>query len=135
MASKLPSPSPPASLAQALLLGERGRLPQDVTEEFRSSGTSHLLAISGLHIGVVLALVLGISSWLFGKRRQVYLLLPLGSIWLYAVLSGLSPSVERAAIMGSVYLLALAIGRPRRVLPGLALATGVMAGFDPKILK
>lgn len=128
-------PEPPASLAQALLLGERGRLPQDVTEEFRSSGTSHLLAISGLHIGVVLALVLGISSWLFGKRRQVYLLLPLGSIWLYAVLSGLSPSVERAAIMGSVYLLALAIGRPRSVLPGLALAAGVMAGFDPKILK
>ena len=128
-------PEPQASLAQALLLGLRSRLPQDVTEDFRSSGTSHLLAISGLHVGVLLALNLGAGAWLLGRRRQLYLLLPLCAIWLYALLSGLSPSVERAAIMGSVYLLALLLGRPRSILPALALATTVMVGLDPPVLK
>ena len=128
-------PEPQASLAQALLLGLRGPLPEDVTQEFRSTGTSHLLAISGLHVGVLLTLSLAAGAWLMGRRRQLYLLLPLGTIWLYALLSGLSPSVERAAIMGSVYLLALALGRPRSALPALALAAGVMASLDPQLLK
>ena len=128
-------PEPQASLAQALLLGLRGRLPQDVTEDFRSTGTSHLLAISGLHVGVLLATALGAGVWLMGRRRQLYLLLPLGAIWFYALVSGLSPSVERAAIMGSVYLVALALGRPRSILPALALAAGVMAGVEPQVLK
>ena len=112
-----------------------GRLPEDVIEDFRSSGTSHLLAISGLHVGTVLALTLSAGAWMMGRRRQLYLLLPLASIWLYALLSGLSPSAERAAIMGSIYLLGLAIGRPRSILPALALAAAVMAGLDPHVLK
>ena len=128
-------PEPQASFAQALLLGLRGRMPRDVIEDFRSSGTSHLLAISGMHVGTLLALSLGAGVWAMGRRRQLYLLLPLGAIWLYALLSGLSPSVERAAIMGTVYLLALALGRPRSVLPALALAAGVMASVEPHVLK
>ena len=128
-------PEPQASLAQALLLGLRGRLPEDITADFRSTGTSHLLAISGLHVGILLAMSLGAGAWLLGRRRQLYLLLPLGAIWLYALLSGLSPSVERAAIMGTVYLLALLVGRPKSILPALALTAGVMAAVDPQVLK
>ncbi len=128
-------PEPQASLAQALLLGLRGRLPQDVTEDFRATGTSHLLAISGLHVGTILALSMGAGVWLMGRRRRIYLLLPLGAIWLYALLSGLSASVERAAIMGSIYLLAVALGRPRSILPVLALAAAVMAAYQPQVLK
>ena len=128
-------PESQASLAKAMLLGLRGPLPKDITEDFRSTGTSHLLAISGLHVGVLLALSLAAGAWLMGRRRQLYLQLPLGVIWLYALLSGLSPSVERAAIMGSVYLFALALGRPRSALPALAFAAGVMASFEPLLLK
>ena len=128
-------PEPQASLSQALLLGLRGRLPQDVTEDFRSTGTSHLLAISGLHVGTILALSLGAGVWLLGRRSQLYLLLPLGAIWLYALLSGLSSPVERAAIMGSIYLIALALGRPRSILPALGLTASVMAGLEPQALK
>lgn len=128
-------PEPQASLAQALLLGRRGRLPEDIVENFRSSGTSHLLAISGLHVGVVLALSLGVAAWLMGRRRQLYLLPPLFAIWLYALLGGFSSSLERAAIMGTVLLLGLAVGRPRSMLPALAIAAGFMAGVDPPVLK
>ncbi len=128
-------PEPQAALAQALLLGQRGNLPADITQAFRDTGTSHLLAISGLHVGVLLAVSLGAATWLLGRRRQVYLLLPLVAIWGYALISGLSPSVERAAIMGTIYLAAHAIGRPKSIFPALALAAGLMVGFDPPVLK
>ncbi len=126
---------PEASLAQALLLGLRGRLPQDITEDFRSTGTSHLLAISGMHVGVVLMISVAAGAWLVGRRRQIHLLLPLAAIWLYALFAGFSPSVERAAIMGTVYLVALAIGRSRSILPVLALTAVIMVGIEPQALK
>ena len=125
---------PQASLAQALLLGKRGDIPQDVTQDFRDTGTSHLLAISSLHVGVVLALILPLSAALLGRRRNLYLLTPLGILWLYALLSGLSASVERAVIMASVYLLALALGRQRNALPPLALAAALMVAMEPNAL-
>ena len=108
----------PASLAEALLLGRRGGISGEVTQTFRDTGTSHLLAISGLHVGVVLALTLPLSQALLGRRRNLYLLMPLGLLWLYAVLSGLSASVERAVIMASLYLLALALAGRRDGRPG-----------------
>ena len=128
-------PPSQSSLAPALLLGLRGRLSPEVVEDFRSTGTSHLLAISGLHVGVLLVLSLGAAGWWFGKRRQLYLPLPLASIWFYTLVSGLPVSEVRAAIMGSVFLAALALGRPRSVLPSLALAAAVMAAIDPQVLS
>ena len=128
-------PEPQASLAQALLLGIRSRLPSEITDDFRATGTSNLLAISGLHVGTVLILTLAASVWLIGRRRQLYLLIPLVVIWSYALLSRFSAPVERAAIMGSVYLAALALGRPKSSLPALALAAAIMAGIEPQVLQ
>ena len=127
-------PEPESSLVQALLLGLRDDLPDDMTESFRRTGTAHVLAISGLHIGILLALSLGLSGRLLGRRHQLYLLPPLALVWLYALLSGMSPSVTRAAIMGSVYLAALFLGRPRSVLPALGLAAAVMVAISPGVL-
>lgn len=123
-----------SSLAQALLLGLRARIPQEVQEDFRNTGTSHLLAISGLNVSMVLVMAIGAAAWLLGKRRQVYLLLPLVAIWAYALLSGLAAPVERAAIMSSIYLAALALGRPQSVLPALAFGAAVMATINPHVL-
>ena len=127
-------PEPESSLVQALLLGLRDNLPDEMTESFRRTGTAHVLAISGLHVGILLALSLGLSGRLLGRRRQLYLLPPLVLVWLYALLSGMSPSVTRAAIMGSVYLAALFLGRPRSVLPALGLAAAVMVAVSPSVL-
>ena len=109
-------------------------MPPDVVEAFRNTGTSHLLAISGLHVGVVLGLVLPAAAGLFGRRRSLYLLLPLGVIWLYVLLSGLSPSAERAAIMASLYLAAVALGRQRSALPALGFAAAFMVALDPQVV-
>ena len=69
-------PEPQASLGQSVLLGIRDGLPSDLQDDFRATGTSHLLAISGLHVGVLLAVSLGISQAMFGRRLHLYLVYP-----------------------------------------------------------
>ncbi len=128
-------PEPQSAVARALLLGQRGPLPEDLKEEFRNTGTAHLLAISGLHVGVLMALALGICSAVLGRGWGMYLIIPLLLIWLYALISGLPLSVVRAAIMGSVVLAALALGRPRAVLPTLSLSAAVMVAVSPQALQ
>ncbi len=127
-------PEPQASVGQALLLGLRHNLPDGLVDDFRKTGTSHLLAISGLHVSVLLGLSLAVSRWAFGRRRQLYLLAPLVLMWLYALLAGATPSVTRAAIMGTVFLAATALGGPRSVLPALGVAAAVMVALNSTVL-
>ena len=127
-------PQPHASLAQAVLLGLRGGLPDDVREDFLATGTGHLLAISGLHVGVLLGLTLVASRAALGGGRW-HLLAPLAALWVYALLSGMAPPVVRAAIMGTLFLAARFSGRPGAGLPALSLAAAVMVGLDPALLR
>ena len=127
-------PEPQSSLSRALLLGQRGQITGDLADRFRTTGTSHLLAISGLHVGVLLLLTMGVAGEVLGRQRQIYLLLPLSAIWVYVAISGLPPSALRAAIMGSVLLAAIALGRPRSLLPALALAAALMTAWNPQVL-
>jgi len=127
-------PEPAGALGNAILLGMRDGLPESVVNDFRNTGASHLLAISGLHVGMALVMAVSLGAIAFGRRRGLYLLLPLVAIWTYALLSGASPSAVRATAMGTVYLAALAVGRPRSLIPSLALAALVMTAIDPGIL-
>ena len=124
-------PYPQSALGQALLLGLRRDLPPDMVQNFRSTGTSHLLAISGLHVGVLVAMFLALAAWLFGRRGFYFLAVPLIMVWAYALVSGLPPSVVRAAVMGSVYLVAVGVGRPGSIIPAVALSTGLMTVVSP----
>ncbi len=89
---------------------------------------------TGLHGAGVLGLSRAMAAALLGRRRNLYLLLPLGVIWLYALLSGFAPSVERAVIMASFYLLAVALGRQRSALTAVAFAAALMVAADPNVL-
>ena len=113
-------PEPQSAVVRAMLLGYRGQIPTDLAEDFRKTGASHLLAISGLHVGVMLFLSIAVAGVLMGRRRHIYLLLPFVFIWSYALISGSPVSVIRAAAMGSVFLAALALGRQeqRATVPG-----------------
>ena len=126
---------PAAAFGNAILLGKRDGLTESVVDDFRSTGASHLLAISGLHVGMALVMSVSLGAIVFGRRRELYLLLPLGVIWAYALLSGASPSAIRATAMGTIYLAALAVGRPRSLIPALALAAILMTAIDPTILS
>ena len=129
-------PAGEAALAKALLLGLRAELPEEVVEDFRASGTSHLLAISGLHLGILLLMALGLLQWALGRHTSTPILLALALVWLYVAVSGAPASVVRAAIMGSVYLAALGLGRPREsLLPALAFSVLVMTALDPRVVS
>ena len=127
-------PEPQASLAQGIILGIRGNIPLSVKDSFVYSGTAHLLAISGLHLTIVAGILLSIGIWLFGRKRYTYIWLALGTIWLYALLTGMHPPVVRGAIMASLFLTAELLGRQRSAFTALAFAAAIMIGINPQIL-
>ena len=127
-------PEPHASLAQALLLGIRSGLPNDLRDDLAQTGTTHLVAISGLHVGVLVGLVSLGSAAVLGRRRQFYVIVPLLFVWAYALLTGFSPPVARAAIMASLYLWAIYLGRQRSGLTALSAAAALMVAIDTHLL-
>ena len=127
-------PEPQAALAQGILLGVRGNIPQSVKDDFVYTGTAHLLAISGLHLGIVAGIMLSLGLWLFGRRHYLYIWLALAIIWLYALLTGMHPPVVRGAIMASLFLAAELLARQRSAITALIFAAAVMVGLSPYIL-
>lgn len=96
------------SIINALLLGQRNDISKQLIESYTRAGAIHILAISGLHVGLILLIITWILhpvEYLRGGR-QLKLLLSVIVLWLYAYLTGLSPSVVRAVTMFS----AVAIG-------------------------
>jgi len=127
-------PEPQASLAQGIVLGIRGNIPTSVKTDFSRTGTAHLLSISGLHLGILAGILLSVGIWLFGRKRYLYIWLALGTIWLYALITGMHPPVIRGAIMASLFLTAELLGRQRSAITALAFAAAVMVGISPQIL-
>jgi competence protein ComEC len=125
---------PQGSLAQAILLGLRGNIPDSLSEAFSRTGTAHLLAISGLHMSIIIAIFLSLGVVLFGRRRSLYIWLTLGFTWLYALLAGMHPPIIRAAIMGSLFIIAVYLGRQGSAIIALAFAGAVMVGTQPGLL-
>ncbi|MFI3298670.1 MAG: ComEC/Rec2 family competence protein [Rikenellaceae bacterium] len=118
----------------AMVIGERSALNQETIQTYRNSGASHLLAISGLHIGVVvilLNLMLGALKFIGRRGRVIYSILIILGLWLYAIFSGMSVSVERAAIMFTLYQLSLLLHRSTRSLNTLATAAAIILLFAP----
>jgi competence protein ComEC len=127
-------PEPQGSLAQAILLGLRGNIPDSIYVAFSRTGTAHLLAISGLHISIIIAMLLSFGILVFGRHHSIYIWLTLALTWLYALLAGMHPPIIRAAIMGSLFLMAEYLGRQRSAIIALAFAAAVMVGIQPYIL-
>ncbi|OGN97211.1 MAG: hypothetical protein A2Z77_06495 [Chloroflexi bacterium RBG_13_51_36] len=127
-------PEPQGSLAQAILLGLRDNVPDSLNKAFSRTGTAHLLAISGLHMSIIIAILLSLFTLLFGRQRSIYIWLTLALIWLYTLLAGMNPPVIRAAIMGSLFIIAVYLGRQGNAIIALAFAAAVMVGIQPYVL-
>ncbi|MBI4220035.1 MAG: DNA internalization-related competence protein ComEC/Rec2 [Chloroflexi bacterium] len=128
------APEPAAGLMRAMITGERSGMGPALREAFRRSGTTHVLAISGMNIAIVAAGAVVIAAWAVGRRHQLYLILPAMAVWIYAGLAGFLPPVTRAAVMATVYLAGKAMGKQRSIAPSLALAAAVMVAIDPNAL-
>jgi competence protein ComEC len=127
-------PEPQASLAQGMLLGIRSNIPDDLQQAFSATGTTHILAISGLNIGIVAGIMLSIGLWLFGRRHYLYIWLALGIIWIYAIITGMEAPVLRSAVMASIFLTAELLGRQRNAITALTFSAAVMVACDPQVI-
>ena len=127
-------PEPQAALAQGIILGIRSNIPQSLKDNLSISGTAHLLAISGVNLSILAGIMLAIGIWLFGRKRSLYAWLAMGTIWLYALLTGMQAPVIRGAIMASMFLAAAILGRQRSATTALTFAAAVMTGITPLIL-
>ncbi len=128
-----PLDSRTAPLASALILGQREDIDPEVNDAFARTGTTHLLAISGLQIQV-LAYALGLVLRLIGlPRLPAYGGVALATIG-YAILVGLAPSVVRSAVMTLTFCVAAMVGRPTRPSNTLALAGVLTLAWNPFFL-
>ncbi|MBN1368348.1 MAG: DNA internalization-related competence protein ComEC/Rec2 [Dehalococcoidales bacterium] len=127
-------PEPQASLAQGILLGLRGNIPQSLKDNFSQTGTSHILAISGQNLSILAGILVSMGIWLFGRRHYIYIWLALAIIVFYTILTGLSAPVVRASVMAGMFLFAELFGRQRSAFTGIAFAAAIMVGISPVIL-
>lgn len=127
-------PEPQASLAQGIILGMRGNIPDDVNDDFARSGITHVLAISGANLSIIATLLALVLNRIIGKRFYLYVWLTLAAVWFYTVISGASPSVMRAAVMVSLFLLAELLGRQKHAATALCLAGAIMILGNPLVL-
>ena len=126
----LPASPRARALLGATLLGERGELDDEVEEAFKRSGTAHLLAISGLHVGIVAWLMWHLAA-LAGLGRRAAGVVVLAAVTLYALVTGLTPSVLRATIVTAA-LVGGMLGRRRPdPLHATALAALVLLALRP----
>lgn len=125
-------PEPEASLAGGVLFGMRSGIPQDLRESMAVTGTSHLVAVSGQNITILAGLIVAALAWIIGRRRAAWV--ALAAIGGYTLLVGFDASIVRAAIMGSLFLGAMLLGRQNTTPVALVMAGAVMTAFDPQIV-
>ena len=123
-------PNPQAALLTGILLGNDNGIPPDLAEDFRITGMTHIIAISGFNISILIAILVGIAENFLSKRGAV--IFAISGIVLYTILVGADASVVRAAIMGGIYLFANRwLGRPNFAFASLFLSGLLMTLVDP----
>lgn len=125
-------PDPQAALLAGILLGDERGIAPDIADDFRLTNTTHLIAISGANIAVIVGLLLAISGRLMGRWPSI--LVTIAGVMLYTLFVGASPSVVRAAIMATLTLVALRFGRERDALTALAISVWIMTAINPLAL-
>lgn len=121
-------------ILKALILGERGEVGREDRELLQRTGTSHLLAISGLHIGIIGGFLVLILRLLLPGRRYLPALLALPLVWAYVILVQSPVSALRAALMAASLSLLVVLGRPRGLFNLLCLAALLILLFEPGAL-
>jgi competence protein ComEC len=127
-------PSREGALLRGMALGDDAALPDDVRNEFRASGLSHLVAASGQNVMLLAALVLA-GCVVLGLGLRVRLALLLAMIALYVPLAGAGASIQRAGTMGAAGVVAVLAGRPASRWYAFLLAATVTLALNPRALE
>ncbi|MFC3417188.1 ComEC/Rec2 family competence protein [Algoriphagus hitonicola] len=123
-------------IALALLLGQKQELDRDTKKAFSEAGVMHVLAVSGLHVGILVGVLLLLIKPLKLKKgpKRFYLIGVLLVIWIYAMLTGMAPSVIRASVMFSLLTLGQLRERRPSIFNILAFSAILMIVLDPDVI-
>lgn len=134
-------PGTPGALAEALIVGERGHLPDDVTDALQVSGLAHILSISGLHMSLVGGGVFFAVRALLALSPGLALRFPVKA-WaavagllaaaIYLAISGGGPATGRSFVMIAVMFVAILAGRPALAMRNLAIAALIVLMISPE---
>ncbi len=124
------------NVAAAILLGYDNLMEKETEQDFVTAGAMHILCVSGLHVGVIYLVMNLLLGFLNRNRFQRILnaILLLLFVWAYALLTGLAPSVQRASVMLSVFIVGNAIGRRTNAYNSLAASAFLLLLFDPLLI-
>lgn len=123
-------------IAEALLFGLDDHIPQEIIDAYSHTGTLHVLAVSGMHVGLIY-LILGAMFKPFKSKKWAKWVEPwfmLTGIWLYSLLCGLSPSILRASVMFSFMIMGKLISRSGNPFNSLAASAFFLLFYDPQLL-
>ncbi|NLJ40195.1 MAG: DNA internalization-related competence protein ComEC/Rec2 [Clostridiales bacterium] len=120
----------PATLLKAMTLGERWALPSEIKDQFAITGVAHILAISGLHIGFLVLMLLWLTNKLRLKSGMAFIVQGI-VLLIYCAMVGGNPSVVRATVMAIVLVGGRAIGRKADSLNSMFLAAFIILIFKP----
>jgi len=120
----------------ALTLGKKDALSSDIKQNYSSAGAMHILAVSGLHVGIILMVIQFCFSWLKRLTHGPFIvsIILIISVWSYTFISGLSPSVLRAATMFSFLILSQILDKKSNVYNTLALSAFAILCVSPYML-
>jgi competence protein ComEC len=124
------------AVLSALTLGIREDLPSDIKESFAISGAMHVLAVSGLHVGIIFLVLNVLLSFTrkFRYGRQVRTIMIIIFLWIFALLTGLRPSVVRAVFMFSIIQTGQGLKRPPDMYNTISLSAFCLLLINPFLL-
>ena len=124
------------AVVSALSLGYKDELSSELKHAYSSAGAMHVLAVSGLHVGIVYGLLTFLLSILIPFKRLIVLksIIILLCLWLYAFLAGLSPSILRATTMLSFIIVGITIKRESSIYNNIAASAFLLLFLNPFII-
>lgn len=129
-------PKRESSILSSFLLGYRGEIDPELNKAFASAGASHILSVSGMHVGIVFLFLNTLLKFLNTgqKQRVIKSILVICCLWFYALLAGFSPPVLRSAFMFSLFALADITTRKTININILAFSAIILLTFNPYFL-
>lgn len=126
-------PQKQGAMVKALVLGYKKDIEKEVYNHYVDAGAVHILAISGLHIGIISAMLMQLMNLVFVSRR-LKLIVVISFLWIYASLCGMSGSVVRSAIMFTFLSISIYTGRGKGGYNSVAMAALLSLIIDPNYL-
>ena len=124
-----------SALAKALILGDKTSLDKSIKQDFSNTGAMHVLAVSGLHVGILLSIILYVLA-LFSKylnKKQAYFIAIL-FLWFYALITGFSASILRATFMFSILVFSKVFSKSNNSINTLCFTAFILLLINPNYL-